>query len=135
MRCLSISPKSGAMKPWLIIAGLAGALAVALGAMAAHVAEAEAAHRLETAVRYLMWHALALLGVTWLATTGARRWANLAGGLYLSGMVLFCGTLAFSALSGHQALTLLAPAGGLAFIAGWLALALAGLRWRSQNPG
>ena len=119
------------MKPWLIFAGLAGALAVALGAMAAHVAEPEAAHRLETAVRYLMWHALALVGVAWLATTAARRWANLAGGLFLSGMVLFCGTLAFSALGGHQAVTLLAPAGGLSFIAGWLALALAGLRWRS----
>ena len=69
--------------------------------------------------------------MAWLATTAARRWANLAGGLFLSGMVLFCGTLAFSALGGHHAITMLAPAGGLSFIAGWLALALAGLRWRS----
>jgi len=119
------------MKIWLIIAGLAGAAAVALGAMAAHVAEPEAAHRLETAVRYLMWHGLAMLGVTWLATTAVRRWANLAGGLFLAGMVLFCGSLALSALTGNHMVTMFAPAGGLAFIAGWLALALAGLRSRT----
>ena len=116
------------MRIWLITAGLAGAAAVALGAMAAHVAEPEAAARLETAVRYLMWHALALLGVAWLAGTPVRRWAGLAGALFLAGMVLFCGTLAVSALTGNQTVTMLAPAGGMAFIAGWLALALAGLR-------
>ena len=117
------------MKIWLILAGLAGAAAVALGAVAAHLAEPEAAHRLETAVRYLMWHALALVGIAWLSDTAIRRWAMLAGGLFASGMVLFCGSLAVSALTGDQAITMFAPAGAMAFIAGWLALALAGLRW------
>lgn len=122
------------MKIWLIVAGLAGAAAVALGAMAAHVSEPEAAHRLEVAVRYLMWHALALIGVAWLAGTAVCRWARLSGCLFASGMVLFCGSLALSATTGNQSITMLAPAGGMAFIAGWLALAIAGLRWRSPAP-
>ena len=122
------------MKIWLIVAGLAGAAAVALGAMAAHVAEPEAAHRLEVAVRYLMWHALALIGVAWLAGTAAFRWARLAGCLFAAGMVLFCGSLVLSATTGNQNITMLAPAGGMAFIAGWLALAIGGLRWRSAQP-
>lgn len=121
------------MKIWLILAGLAGATAVALGAVAAHVAEPEVAQRLETAVRYLMWHALALPGVAWVATTPVRRWAHLAGGLFGAGMLLFCGSLTLSAFTGSQAVTMFAPAGGLAFIAGWLSLAVAGLRWRSPR--
>lgn len=124
------SPKPCGMKTWMIPAGLAGAAAVALGAVAAHVAEPEAAHRLEVAVRYLMWHALALIGVSWLASTAARRWAHGAGVLFAAGMVLFCGSLGLSALTGNQAVTVVAPAGGMAFIAGWLCLAVAGLRLR-----
>ncbi len=118
------------MKIWLVLAGLAGAAAVALGAMAAHIAEPEAAHRLEVAVRYLMWHALAMVGIAWLAGTAVHRWATLAGCLFATGMVLFCGSLTASAMTGDMGITMLAPAGGMAFIAGWLALAIAGLRWR-----
>lgn len=118
------------MRPWLVLAGLAGAVAVALGAMAAHLAEPEDAHRLEVAVRYLMWHALALLGVAWLATGPARRWALISGGLFCTGMVLFSGSLALSVATGIESVTLLAPAGGMAYMAGWLALGLAGLTTR-----
>ena len=119
------------MNPWLILAGAAGAAAVATGALAAHVADPVAAHRLDVAVRYQMWHALALLGVAWLANGPARRWAVFAGRLFLVGLVLFCGALELSVLIGMEALTAGAPFGGLAFIGGWLALAVAGLRSRT----
>jgi len=120
------------MRSWLVIASLAGAVAVALGAMAAHVADPDDARRLEVAVRYLMWHALALLGVAWLATGAARRWASVAGGLFCAGMLLFSGSLALSVATGTESVTLVAPSGGLAYMAGWLALGLAGLTLRRQ---
>jgi len=119
------------MRTWLLAAGLAGATAVALGAVAAHAASPEDVHRLEVAARYLMWHALALLGVAWLATTTARRWATAAGCLFLAGIVLFCGSLALSVALSQDSVAMAAPAGGLSFIAGWLVLAVAGLRSRA----
>lgn len=121
------------MRWWLVIAGLAGAAAVAVGALAAHVADPQHAARLETAVRYQMWHALALLAVAWLAAGPARRWAVLAGRLFVVGLLLFCGTLQLSVLTGMDAITAGAPVGGIAFILGWLALVVAGLRWRAAG--
>lgn len=120
------------MRWWLIVAGLAGAAAVAVGALAAHAVDPEDARRLETAVRYQMWHALALLAVDWLAAGPSRRWAVLAGRLFVVGLVLFCGTLQLAVLTGVDALNAGAPFGGIAFILGWLALTVAGLRWRSD---
>jgi len=118
-------------RPWLVIAGLTGALSVAFGAVAAHAAEPAAAERFATAVRYLMWHTLALLAVAWLATGPAARWARWAGRLFVTGQVLFCGALLLSTVEGLGAIAVVAPAGGLAFIAGWLCLAMAGWRLRT----
>ena len=98
------------------------------GALAAHAADPAGQHRLEVAVRYQMWHALALLGVAWLATTAARCWANAAGAAFAVGTLLFCGSLYLSVASGSEAVTMAAPFGGTAFIVGWFLLAVAGLR-------
>ncbi len=122
---------AGSPRFWLVTGGLAGAGAVVVGALAAHVVDPIAAQRLETAVRYQMWHALALLAVAWLSTTPVARWAGLAGWFFLAGLLLFCATLQVAAFTGMTFLLAGAPAGGLAFIAGWLMLAFAGLRWRS----
>lgn len=116
------------MRLWLILAGLDGALAVVAGALAAHAADPAGKERLEVAVRYQMWHAIALLAVAWLATTVARRWANAAGSAFAAGTVLFCGSLYLSVVLASNAVTVVAPIGGTAFILGWLLLAVAGLR-------
>ena len=106
---------------------LAG-IGVTLGAFGAHALEARlTAERLatfETAVRYQMLHALAILAA---ALLGGER-AVLAGLLFLVGIALFSGSLYLLVLTGVRWLGAITPLGGVAFIAGWGILALAGLR-------
>jgi uncharacterized membrane protein YgdD (TMEM256/DUF423 family) len=105
---------------------LAG-IAVAAGAFGAHALrgrlEPDMLAVFETAVRYQMYHALALLAVAW----GTTRWpdgsAALAGGLFVAGIVLFSGSLYVLALSGMRWLGAVTPLGGLCFLAGWGTLA------------
>jgi uncharacterized membrane protein YgdD (TMEM256/DUF423 family) len=82
----------------------------------------------ETAARYQMYHALGLLAAAW----AAHRWPGplplWAAGLFLAGTVLFSGSLYALALSGLRWLGAITPLGGLAFLAGWLCLALAARR-------
>jgi uncharacterized membrane protein YgdD (TMEM256/DUF423 family) len=76
-----------------------------------------------------MYHALALLAVAWAVT----RWpgSNLpaaAGWLFVAGTVLFSFSLYLLALTGQRWLGAITPLGGVAFVAGWVCLALAA--WR-----
>lgn len=118
------------MKSWLFVAAVNGALAVMAGAFAAHglkaVLSADRLAVFETAARYHMYHALAM-GLAALAAQSDRaaRRGRLAGWLFLAGIVLFCGSLYLLALTGLDALGVVTPLGGLAFIAGWGALAAA----------
>lgn len=117
----------------LVAAGISGALAVAFGAFGAHaLAEAVAPERLDTwqtAASYHMAHALAT-GLAALASESGWK-ARWAGGLFLLGIVLFCGSLYLLVLLDLPVLGAIAPLGGLAFIAGWAALALAAW-WRPR---
>lgn len=116
------------------LAGVAGALAaglaVILGAFGAHALraglDADALAVWKTAVDYQFWHALGLVGIALLARDavpdGRLRTAAIA---FVVGIVLFCASLYALALGAPRALGLLTPLGGVAFIVGWLALALA----------
>jgi uncharacterized membrane protein YgdD (TMEM256/DUF423 family) len=113
---------------WLLGTGaLAMALGVALGAISAHAskgaAHPEAVRLMQTAVQYQLIHGLGILLCGVLARNAASPWVIAAGTLLLMGVLLFCGSLWFLALRG-QSLGPVAPLGGLAFIAGWLALAV-----------
>lgn len=77
----------------------------------------------ETGVRYHVIHALALLAVAWAATRWESRAIPAAGWLFITGIVLFSGSLYALALSGMRGLGAITPLGGVAFIAGWLCLA------------
>lgn len=79
----------------------------------------------ETAVRYQMYHALALISVGLLAERGVTR-GSMAGWLFLAGIVLFSGSLYLLTLCGLRWMGAVTPLGGVAFIAGWVALALGG---------
>ena len=119
------------VRVWILLAALSGALAVALGAYGAHRLDAppERVEMFRTAVNYQMWHALALLGAARLrAGQGmSARLADLAGVLFTAGTILFSGSLYAIGLSGRAPIPMAAPAGGLALIGGWLALAGCGL--------
>jgi uncharacterized membrane protein YgdD (TMEM256/DUF423 family) len=120
----------------LAIAGaLSGFLAVLLGAFGAHALrsrlDAGALAVFETAVRYQMLHALALLFVGWVGRRRPRRGPlHLAGWLFLVGTALFSGSLYALALTGVRGFGAVTPLGGLALLAAWLALAVGVARER-----
>jgi uncharacterized membrane protein YgdD (TMEM256/DUF423 family) len=112
---------------------ISGAVAVAAGAFGAHALKHQlSAARFElweTAVRYQLVHALALLGVSWWLERGPRPALAAGGWAFLAGAALFSGSLYALALGAPRTVGLATPFGGLALIAGWVALA-ASLRRR-----
>ena len=84
----------------------------------------------ETAARYQMYHALALLIVGILASLRqfSRPLLKLAAFAFILGIFLFCGSLYLLALSGITWLGAITPLGGTAFLAGWLAIMIAALK-------
>ena len=113
--------------------GSASALvAVATGAFGAHGLRARLSPDLlavfETAARYQMYHALALLAVGWAVIRWPGPWPVRAGWLFAVGTLLFSGSLYALALSGMRWLGAVTPLGGLAFLAGWTCLLLGMLR-------
>jgi len=116
-------------------AGAIGASGVALGAFGAHLLRAslDAAgmrEAWETAVRYQLVHAAALLGLAgWLRSAEGRAGARAAWAarLWVAGTLLFSGSLYGLALGGPRWLGPVTPLGGLALIAGWLLAAAAAL--------
>ena len=103
---------------------------VALGAFGAHaLGDSVSPERLatwRTGATYHLVHALAI-GVA--SVVQSMGWnSRLAGTLFLTGTVLFCGSLYALVLLDLPILGAVAPLGGLAFIGGWGALAWAGVR-------
>ena len=122
---------------FVVLAGLAGALAVGLGAYGAHGLEAalvgaeDVAKRIgwwHTAVAYHLPHALAFAVCAWLLERRPGRAPVVAGVAFAIGVLLFSGTLYAMALGAPRWLGAITPLGGLSLIVGWLAVAWAGLR-------
>jgi uncharacterized membrane protein YgdD (TMEM256/DUF423 family) len=126
------APRHETGRPWIAAAAAAGAFAVAVGAFAAHgldpVARAQAIGWLHTGSQYQGMHALAMLAVVALSDRLSRRWARIALWSFLAGLILFPAALYGLALDGPRWLGAIAPVGGLGFIFGWTALAMAGLK-------
>jgi uncharacterized membrane protein YgdD (TMEM256/DUF423 family) len=122
------------MDRWFVaLGGFAGALAVGLGAFGAHALRpaldtAGTLDTYETAVRYLFYHALALIAVGLASGRWPSPMMTASGWSFLVGIALFCGSLLGVSLGGWRALGAVAPIGGAAFILGWLALAIGVLR-------
>ena len=112
-------------------------LAVIIGAFSAHglkqMLDPYDLAIFETAARYQMYHAIALLIVGILASMPqfSTRWLKLAAIVFVLGIVLFSGSLYLLALSGIRWLGAITPLGGVAFVFGWLLLIVAGLK---QQP-
>jgi uncharacterized membrane protein YgdD (TMEM256/DUF423 family) len=132
-------------KAILIAGALLAAIGVALGAFGAHGLEgrlqtlgygSNVAQRIawfETGVRYHLYHALGLVAVAALAMRApAGGGYSLAAAAFVAGIALFSGSLyAMTVLSdAWRKLGMVTPLGGLAFIAGWVALAIAA--WRAN---
>jgi uncharacterized membrane protein YgdD (TMEM256/DUF423 family) len=108
-------------------------LATALGAYGTHglrgsIPEASWA-AYETAIAYQFYHGLGLLAVAVvLQRHPSSGWLAASGWLLCTGIVLFCGSIYAVAFGAPATISSLAPLGGIAFMLGWLALAMAAIR-------
>lgn len=117
------------MRAQLVLAGVSGLLAVAFGAFAAHGAsDPLAAEWLRTGGQYQLTHALAVFAGLAVHRAGGGRPAGVAAWLFLAGSLLFSGALYALAFTGVRGWGAVAPVGGVLLMAGWAALAWAGLR-------
>lgn len=119
---------------WITVGAIFGGLSVALGAFAAHgLKDAWASHpeRLawfETGAKYQMYHALAIVLVGLLALHSPTWCTKLAGFAFSIGILLFSGSLYLLAATEVRVLGAITPFGGVAFLIGWGALAVAGTK-------
>lgn len=121
------------LRRYAIIGSLNMLLSVALGAFGAHIMQArltpERMATYETAVQYHMAHALGLLLIAILADKLAdQKKVQWSARLLLTGMIIFSGSLYLLCFTGFSMLGAITPIGGVAFLIGWLMLALAARR-------
>lgn len=124
---------------WTSITGIGAifsGLAVGLGAFAAHGLK----NRLdeyslgvfETAVKYQMYHALALIALGLVASRIDGLGIRIATVGFVLGIVIFSGSLYALALSGVRWLGAITPIGGVAFLVAWIAFAWTCFKWSNQ---
>jgi uncharacterized membrane protein YgdD (TMEM256/DUF423 family) len=129
----------------LITIGLLGAMAVSLGALGAHFLKGklstglitpEQLNGFDTAVKYQMYHVLAMLALFLFSKHNPHKYFNWAFNSFFIGIVFFSGSLYFLCtrnLFGAdwlKAIGPITPIGGLFFVAGWIFIALVGLKKR-----
>lgn len=122
-------------KLFLVTGAFIGALSVVLGAFGAHglkkLVPAESLVSYETAVRYQFYHVFALILTGFLFANGQPGLMKAAGWLFISGMILFSGSLYLltyktaTQASGLGWVGPVTPIGGMLLVAGWICLALA----------
>lgn len=116
---------------WLRIGAVWGFLAVAMGAFGAHrlkdrLNELGTTANFQTAAQYHMYHALALVALGVLAFAGRTGAAlSVAGWSFLTGSLIFSGSLYILSVTGMKWLGGITPIGGVLLLVGWAALALA----------
>ena len=117
------------MNRWILVASIAGATSVILGAFGAHALETRlAADKLaswQTAVQYHLVHSAVLAALALFAAHGERQ-IQLPAWLFSLGITLFSGSIYLLVLTGQRWLGPITPLGGLCFIAGWISLATLG---------
>lgn len=130
------------MRMILVVACVLGALSVAVGAAGAHAlaeelsADSKRGSSFEAALRYHQLHSVVLLvlgfaGLHWGGVFGSRL--RIACWFFLTGMILFCGSLYGFAFGGPEGLTKISPFGGTTLILAWLAAAWAALAARGAS--
>jgi uncharacterized membrane protein YgdD (TMEM256/DUF423 family) len=131
-----------AYRIWLFLAGIAGGTAVLAAAYGAHglsevAAVSPMAKMFNTATLFHALHAIvmALTAVLLAATEGRRRvfatmMLNVAAAAFLIGIVLFSGGIYYHVARDMPPAVPIVPAGGIAFVAGWGAMALSAFGFR-----
>lgn len=122
---------------WVAIAAWICLLAVAAGAFGAHALkarlDAQQMATFQTAVQYQFIHGAAILACAALRPWMASRALAVAVCSFLIGTLLFCGSLYALVWTGIRTLGIVTPIGGVAFLAGWLALFVASIGCRGAG--
>ena len=121
------------MKLFLFLAGAFGFLSVAIGAFGAHALKGSLSPEMleinHTGAQYQMYHSLALLAVAVLLKFYPdSKLFNLAGWLFVGGIIIFSGSLYALSLTGIKTLGAITPIGGLCFLGGWVCLLIGALK-------
>jgi len=120
---------------FLVFACVSAALSIGVSAVAAHALtlSVQDAQALAWALDLQRFHALGLLVLVVLARQGGpNAWTMATGALFVAGTLLFSLSIELRLLYGIELLRPLVPYGGMAFIAGWVTLAIG--VWRMQRP-
>lgn len=144
---------------WILLGGILGGTAVAAGAFGVHAfsppekkdiwylqnmdAEKPALQDAglwrkqmdlyETAARYHMYNALAMVACGILALVRKSLWAELAGLSFGFGFLLFCLPLYGMFFGGSTMLGAVAPFGGISMMAGWGLISVAAVKGGPQS--
>jgi uncharacterized membrane protein YgdD (TMEM256/DUF423 family) len=114
------------MKVVLTVATISGLLAVILGAFGAHILKAIISYEMlevyKTGVQYQFYHTFALFTVAILMNFNQSKALKWSAYLFMTGIVLFSGSLYVLAISGVKVLGIITPFGGITWIAAWILL-------------
>ena len=117
---------------FFVIGSFSAFVAVAAGAYGSHGLKgklsADMLNVFEIGVRYQMYHALALIGVSFASVQWPGKLITLSGWLFLIGTVFFSGSIYILCLTGVKWLGPITPLGGSMLQAGWLCLAIGALK-------
>lgn len=126
-------------KLWIAGGGIIASLAVAAGAIGAHLLKetyqwpAADLETYEVAVRNQMAHALGLIVVGLLLARGRCRWIATAGALFAIGIALFSGGIYAYLATGQKPFVHVVPFGGVSLIVGWILLAIGAATQRPER--
>ncbi len=116
----------------LLVGAIFMALGVLFGAFGAHALKSSLSPEMlavyKTGVEYQFYHALGLLLIGLIGFRIESKWLRWSGILLIFGIIIFSGSLYALSISGIQILGAITPIGGLAFVAGWICLAIALLK-------
>jgi len=115
-------------KTFIILGAVSGAIAVGLGAFGAHalkdlLTNSGRLDTYETAVKYQMYHSLALIALGIILHQLDHKLLHYAGYAFIAGTIIFSGSLYALCASGITKLGAITPVGGVFLIAGWLLMA------------
>ncbi|WP_422359593.1 DUF423 domain-containing protein [Reichenbachiella sp.] len=112
-------------KKSILIGAILGMLSVVIGAFGAHGLKDTLVSNgrldvFETAVKYQMYHALALLFTGILADKLKGSWVPRVVICFLTGVIIFSGSLYLLSITNIGFLGAITPIGGILLIAGWV---------------
>ncbi len=120
------------MQTVVVVAAFSALTAVMLGAFGAHglksILSVSELNTFDTAVRYQMYHGLAMLVLPALTNVVAKPWLRRASIAFGVGIVLFSGSLYLLVFTGYKWFGPVTPMGGVAFMVGWVLLLVGAVR-------